>query len=49
MKLASWASGRVRALGIEPVSERPEQFKRHIADDAAQGSELLKSAGFKPD
>lgn len=42
-------SGALAALGIEPVSETPEQFKRFIANDVAQGAELLKSAGFKPD
>ena len=42
-------SGAFAALGIEPVSETPEQFKRYIAADVAQGTELLKSAGFKPE
>ena len=32
-------------LGIDAVSETPEQFKRFIAADVAQSAELLKSAG----
>lgn len=42
-------SGAYAALGIEPVAESPEQFRRYIAVDVAQGTELLKSAGFKPE
>ncbi|HSW19960.1 MAG TPA: tripartite tricarboxylate transporter substrate binding protein [Ramlibacter sp.] len=42
-------SGAYASLGIEPVSETPEQFKRFIAADVLQGAELLKSAGFKPE
>jgi tripartite-type tricarboxylate transporter receptor subunit TctC len=42
-------SGAFASLGIEPVTESPEQFKKYIAADVAQGAELLKSAGFKPD
>jgi tripartite-type tricarboxylate transporter receptor subunit TctC len=42
-------SGAYSSLGIEPVGESPEQFKRYIAADVAQGAELLKSAGFKPE
>ena len=36
-------------LGIDPVTETPEQFKRFITADVAQGAELLQSAGFKPE
>ncbi|MDR7379337.1 tripartite-type tricarboxylate transporter receptor subunit TctC [Rhodoferax ferrireducens] len=36
-------------LGIEPVTETAEQFRQYIATDVAQGTELLKSAGFKPE
>lgn len=43
-KAGTWAS-----LGIEPVTETPDQFKKFIAADVAQGTELLKSAGFKPE
>lgn len=42
-------SGAFAGLGIEPVSETTEQFRRHVAADVAQGAELLKSAGFKPE
>lgn len=42
-------SGAYAALGIDPVSETPEQFKRYIANDVALGSDLLKSANFKPE
>jgi tripartite-type tricarboxylate transporter receptor subunit TctC len=42
-------SGAFASLGIEPVSESPEQFKKFIASDVAQGADLLKSAGFKPE
>jgi len=41
-------SGAFASLGIEPVAETPEQFKRYIANDVAQGTELLKNAGYKP-
>jgi len=42
-------SGAFAKLGIDAVSETPEQFKRFIAADVAQSTELLKSAGFKPE
>jgi tripartite-type tricarboxylate transporter receptor subunit TctC len=42
-------SGALGALGIEPVTETPEQFRRFIATDVAQGAELLKTSGFKPE
>jgi tripartite-type tricarboxylate transporter receptor subunit TctC len=42
-------SGAYAGLGIEPVSETPEQFKRYVAAEVAQGTELLKSSGFKPE
>ena len=42
-------SGSLASLGIEPVSESVDQFKRYIAADVGQGAELLKSAGFKPE
>lgn len=35
-------------LGIEPVTETPEQFKQYIAAEVTEGTDLLKSAGFKP-
>jgi tripartite-type tricarboxylate transporter receptor subunit TctC len=43
------ASGAFAGLGIEPVSETSEQFKRYIDADVAQGAELLKGAGFRPE
>jgi tripartite-type tricarboxylate transporter receptor subunit TctC len=42
-------SGAFASLGIDPVTETTEQFKRYVATDVAQGIELLKSAGFKPE
>lgn len=42
-------SGVLSSLGLEPVTETPDQFKRFIAAEVAQGSELLKSTGFKPE
>lgn len=42
-------SGAFASLGIDPVTETPEQFKRFIAADVAQSAELLRSAGFKPE
>lgn len=41
--------GALASLGLEPVSESPEQFKRYIATYVTQSAELLKSAGFKPE
>ena len=37
------------ALGIEPVTESTEQFRKFIAADVAHSAELLKEAGFKPE
>ena len=34
------------SLGVEPVIESAEQFRRYIAAEVAEGTELLKSAGF---
>jgi tripartite-type tricarboxylate transporter receptor subunit TctC len=42
-------SGAFASLGIEPVTETPEQFQRYIAADVTQASELLRQAGFKPE
>lgn len=42
-------SGAFPKLGIEPVTEGTEQFRRYIAADVAQGAELLRSAGFRPE
>jgi tripartite-type tricarboxylate transporter receptor subunit TctC len=42
-------SGGFASLGIAPITETPDQFRRFIAADVAQGSELLKNAGFRPE
>jgi tripartite-type tricarboxylate transporter receptor subunit TctC len=42
-------NGAFASLGIEPVTESSEQFRRYVAQDVAQSSDLLKSAGFKPE
>jgi tripartite-type tricarboxylate transporter receptor subunit TctC len=42
-------SGALSSLGLEPVTETPDQFKRFIAAEVAQGGELLKNTGFKPE
>lgn len=42
-------AGSFASLGIEPVKESPEQFRRRIAADVAQGAALLKAAGFRPE
>ena len=43
------SSGRLATLGIEPVTETPEQFASYIAADVARNAELLKAADFKPE
>lgn len=43
-KAGAWAH-----LGIDPVNESAEQFRQFIANDVAQGAELLRNAGFKPE
>ncbi len=42
-------TGALAKLGVEPVTESIEQFKRYVANDVAQNAELLKSAGFRPE
>ena len=42
-------SGALTALGIEPVTETPAQFKAYIAAEVKEGTELLKDAGFRPE
>lgn len=42
-------AGAFANLGIDPVSETPEQFRRFVADEVAESADLLKSAGFKPE
>jgi tripartite-type tricarboxylate transporter receptor subunit TctC len=41
-------SGRLANVGVEPVYETPEEFKRFSASEVARNSELLKSANFQP-
>ena len=40
--------GRLAKLGIEPVSETPEQFLEFSKKDLDRNSELLKSVDFQP-
>ncbi len=42
-------SGALTALGVEPVTETPAQFRAYVAAEVKEGAELLNSAGFKPD
>ena len=42
-------SGALANLGVEPVTQDVEQFKRYVAGFVTQSTELLKSAGFKPE
>ena len=42
-------SGTFASVGVEGITETPEQFRRFIAADVAQSAELLKAAGFKPE
>ena len=42
------ASGRLDTLGIEAVTETPEDFARYIQNDVKRNSDLLKAANFKP-
>jgi tripartite-type tricarboxylate transporter receptor subunit TctC len=42
-------SGALANLGVEPVTQDVEQFRRYVAGFVTQSAELLKSAGFKPE
>ena len=42
-------AGSFAVLGIEPVTESVDQFRKYIATNVAQSAELLKGAGFKPE
>jgi tripartite-type tricarboxylate transporter receptor subunit TctC len=42
-------SGALDALGIEPVQDGTEQFRKYVATDVIRSSELLRDAGFKPE
>lgn len=41
-------TGKLTPLGIEPVTETPEQFGRFVDAEVARNAELLKLANFKP-
>ncbi|QHE86499.1 Bug family tripartite tricarboxylate transporter substrate binding protein [Hydrogenophaga sp. BPS33] len=42
-------AGSFATIGVEPVTESVEQFRKYITADVAQSAELLKGAGFKPE
>lgn len=42
-------SGAFEQLGIEPVTETTEEFRRYTSQYIAESAELLKAAGFKPE
>ncbi len=42
-------AGSLAALGVEPVVESVDAFRKYIATDVAQSAGLLKDAGFKPE
>lgn len=42
-------SGAWSGLGVEPVTESTEQFKRFIAAEVTDATDLLKAAGFRPE
>ena len=42
-------TGALASLGVEPVTQDIDQFKRYVAGFVTQSADLLKSAGFKPE
>jgi tripartite-type tricarboxylate transporter receptor subunit TctC len=42
-------AGAFTALGVEPVTESVDQFRKYITADVTRSAELLKEAGFKPE
>lgn len=42
-------AGSFANLGIDAVTETPEQFRQFVAGYVSQSAELLKNAGFKPE
>lgn len=42
------ASGRLDTLGIEAVTETPDEFAAYIAKDVKRNADLLKAANFQP-
>lgn len=43
------AARRLAPLGIEPVAESAEAFRRYIAEDVARNAALLRAANFHPE
>jgi tripartite-type tricarboxylate transporter receptor subunit TctC len=42
-------SGAFEALGIDPITEGVDDFKKYMAAYVSESAELLKGAGFKPE
>ncbi len=42
------AEGKLAAIGVEPISQTPEEFAAHTAAEVARNAELLKSVDFQP-
>jgi tripartite-type tricarboxylate transporter receptor subunit TctC len=42
-------AGALESLGIEPVTESIEEFRKYTAAYVAESADLLKGAGFKPE
>jgi tripartite-type tricarboxylate transporter receptor subunit TctC len=42
-------AGLLNTVGIEPVFETSDQFRKYIATEIAEGADLLKNAGYKPE
>ena len=42
------SSGRMAAVGIEPVISTPDEFAKYAAAEVQRSGELLKAAGFQP-
>lgn len=42
-------SGSFDVIGMEPVQESVEEFRRYLATYVAESAELLKASGFKPE
>jgi tripartite-type tricarboxylate transporter receptor subunit TctC len=42
-------SGAFEQLGIEPVTESSDEFRKYTQSYIAENAELLKGAGFKPE
>ncbi len=42
-------TGAFEALGIDPITEGVDDFKKYVAAYVSESAELLKGAGFKPE